>query len=446
VNEDRWLEDRVLLHDVLALLLSLWVADLLRGVVAEFVPLFKPQVPAGQFVHLLLIYVPTWTWGAQRVGLYRLRVLTGPLLELFRALLWAQAWGATAIAVILVAAQVRLNRSLIAMFLVASTGVLLAVKLLQRRWVRRHRGASLAIVIGEEANMATDIERLRGRSAERLDGTDAAALRERLRLGGVDEVVLGSELGPETQHALLEACQEAGIPALVRLERVELDLLRPGAEVVGTALYLTYQRPEPDRFSLLIKAVFDRVAALAAVVLLAPLLLVTAVLVKLTSAGPVFFVQQRGGLNGRPFRMLKFRTMRVGAEQERAGLLAANEMDGPVFKIARDPRVTSFGRFLRRTSIDELPQLLNVAAGHMSLVGPRPLPVIETRGLTGVHRRRLSVRPGLTCLWQISGRNDLPFEQWMALDLQYVDRWSLGLDLAILLRTVPALLGGRGAR
>jgi lipopolysaccharide/colanic/teichoic acid biosynthesis glycosyltransferase len=121
-------------------------------------------------------------------------------------------------------------------------------------------------------------------------------------------------------------------------------------------------------------------------------------------------------------------------------------MDGPVFKIARDPRVTSFGRFLRRTSIDELPQLLNVAAGHMSLVGPRPLPVIETRGLTGVHRRRLSVRPGLTCLWQISGRNDLPFEQWMALDLQYVDRWSLGLDLAILLRTVPALLGGRGAR
>jgi len=170
------------------------------------------------------------------------------------------------------------------------------------------------------------------------------------------------------------------------------------------------------------------------------------VAVKLTSRGPVLFIHERGGLHGRPFRMLKFRTMREGAEAERAALLAANEMDGPVFKIAADPRVTRLGRFLRRTSMDELPQLVNVVRGDMSLVGPRPLPVVETRALAGVHRRRLSVRPGITCLWQISGRSELGFREWMALDLQYVDHWSLGLDLAILLRTLPALVSRRGAR
>jgi hypothetical protein len=132
--------------------------------------------------------------------------------------------------------------------------------------------------------------------------------------------------------------------------------------------------------------------------------------------------------------MLKFRTMRVGADQERAALDGRNEMDGPVFKMRDDPRVTRLGRILRRTSLDELPQLFNVLAGQMSIVGPRPLPVDETRALTGRHRRRLSIRPGLTCLWQVSGRNDLTFAEWMALDLEYVDRWTLWLDVAILLR------------
>jgi len=161
---------------------------------------------------------------------------------------------------------------------------------------------------------------------------------------------------------------------------------------------------------------------------------------------PVLYVQRRSGLYGHPFPMLKFRTMRNGAEQEREALNGLNEMDGPVFKMRDDPRVTRLGRVLRRSSLDELPQLFNVLAGQMSIVGPRPLPVEETRALSGRHRRRLSIRPGLTCLWQVSGRSDLTFAEWMALDLEYVDRWTLWLDVAILLRTIPAIVSRRGAR
>jgi lipopolysaccharide/colanic/teichoic acid biosynthesis glycosyltransferase len=164
-----------------------------------------------------------------------------------------------------------------------------------------------------------------------------------------------------------------------------------------------------------------------------------------TLGSPVFFVQRRGGLNGHPFPMIKFRTMRPGAEMERDELLESNEQEGPVFKMAKDPRVTRLGRILRRTSLDELPQLFNVLAGQMSLAGPRPLPTREAEKLPGAARRRLSMKPGLTCLWQVNGRSTLSFAEWMRLDLEYVDRWSLTLDFAILLRTIPAVISGRGA-
>jgi len=157
------------------------------------------------------------------------------------------------------------------------------------------------------------------------------------------------------------------------------------------------------------------------------------------------FAQARAGLYGRPFRMLKFRTMRQGAEDEQGELLRSNEMSGPVFKLRDDPRVTRLGRFLRRTSLDELPQLLNVLTGSMSLVGPRPLPVSEQAAIRGWQRRRLTMKPGLTCLWQVAGRNDVDFVDWMLLDLQYIEQWSLWLDLLLLLKTLPVVLFGRGA-
>jgi lipopolysaccharide/colanic/teichoic acid biosynthesis glycosyltransferase len=184
-------------------------------------------------------------------------------------------------------------------------------------------------------------------------------------------------------------------------------------------------------------------------IVIAPLLLLTAILIKLTSDGPVFFVQRRIGLNKRTFDIYKFRTMGVDAELKLSELEHLNELSGPVFKIKNDPRITPLGRFLRKTSIDELPQLFNVLRGDMSLVGPRPLQLRDyelfTESGEDWQRCRFSVRPGITCLWQVNGRNSLPFQQWMELDLQYVRNWSLWLDLQILAKTVPAVLRGSGA-
>jgi len=183
--------------------------------------------------------------------------------------------------------------------------------------------------------------------------------------------------------------------------------------------------------------------------LLSPLFLVVAFLIKLTSpGGAVFFVQDRIGLRKRKIRVIKFRTMAPGAEQSLTALERYNEVSGPVFRIKNDPRVTCLGRFLRKTSIDELPQLFNVPKGDMSLVGPRPLPRRDYAGFSqDRHRRRFSVKPGITRLWQISGRGSpsLPFEKWMQMDLDYIDHWSWWLDFKILAQTIPAVINGRGA-
>jgi lipopolysaccharide/colanic/teichoic acid biosynthesis glycosyltransferase len=180
--------------------------------------------------------------------------------------------------------------------------------------------------------------------------------------------------------------------------------------------------------------------------LLAPLLIVVAIAIKLTSPGPILFLQERVGVNKRLFTIFKFRTMVPDAELLMSSLERKNEVSGPVFKIWNDPRVTPIGRFLRRSSIDELPQLFNTLKGDMSLVGPRPLPVRDYEGFNeDWQRRRFSVKPGITCLWQITGRSSISFDQWMLLDLKYMDEWSLWLDLKILARTVPAVMRGSGA-
>lgn len=198
----------------------------------------------------------------------------------------------------------------------------------------------------------------------------------------------------------------------------------------------------------MIKQFIDASGALFLLSVLGPtVMLPAAIILKLTSPGPVLFRQKRAGLNGRPFTMYKFRSMVTNAEQLKGELASLNEMSGPVFKVSNDPRVTKFGRVLRKYSLDEFPQLFNVFLGQMSLVGPRPLPVEEVSRFDDLaHRRRLSVKPGLTCLWQVGGRNEVSdFKEWVRLDLEYIDHWSLWLDFKILWWTIPVVLLGKGA-
>ncbi len=209
---------------------------------------------------------------------------------------------------------------------------------------------------------------------------------------------------------------------------------------------LTFSTTPGNEVRLAVRRMVDVVLSASLLVLLSPLMAAIAVAIPLASRGPVLFRQTRCGLHGRRFTFLKFRTMRPDADQLKASLQAFNEMDGPAFKMTNDPRVFPLGRFLRRTSLDELPQLWNILHGDMSFVGPRPSVVEEVEQYEPWQRRRLSMKPGLTCLWQVSGRSELTFDEWMRLDLEYIDNWSLWLDLKIALKTVPAVLLRRGAK
>jgi exopolysaccharide biosynthesis polyprenyl glycosylphosphotransferase len=195
----------------------------------------------------------------------------------------------------------------------------------------------------------------------------------------------------------------------------------------------------------MLKRLFDMLSSLVALIALSPLMISVAIAIKLTSRGAILFKQLRVGQHGKPFHMLKFRSMISNAEELKAKLMAQNEQTGPVFKMRRDPRITAVGRFIRKFSIDELPQLVNVLRGEMSVVGPRPPVPVEVAKYEAWQRRRLSVRPGLTCVWQVSGRNEISFEEWMYLDMQYIDHWSLGQDFQLILKTLPVVLTGRGA-
>jgi exopolysaccharide biosynthesis polyprenyl glycosylphosphotransferase len=243
---------------------------------------------------------------------------------------------------------------------------------------------------------------------------------------------------------VVSACAAAGIP-FTMLTDMFGDLLPPPRITRFDALAaMSFAPVHHSRPKLAVKRAVDLVGATVGLLLSAPVMALAALGIRLTSPGPILFRQTRCGLNGRPFQMLKLRTMHSGAETSLAALLALNEMDGPVFKLRCDPRVTPFGRFLRRFSLDELPQLWNVLRGDMSLVGPRPAMPAEVAQYETTVRRRLSMRPGLTCLWQVSGRNQIGFDEWVRLDLRYIDTWSLGNDVRILLKTVPAVLSGSG--
>jgi exopolysaccharide biosynthesis polyprenyl glycosylphosphotransferase len=264
----------------------------------------------------------------------------------------------------------------------------------------------------------------------------------------VDEVVIGLPMKScyHQSSLIVSLCEEQGI--IVRFLPDIFDLKR-GPEQggpVGDPAVVTIHVGQMTGFSIALKRLMDVALSSLVLLLFSPVFGLVALVIKKTSRGPVFFVQERVGLNKRRFRLYKFRTMVADAEKRIAELEHLNEVDGPAFKIKNDPRITPVGRFLRKTSIDELPQLLNVLKGDMSLVGPRPLPFRDYEGFdVDWHRRRFSVRPGITCLWQANGRSNVSFDHWMELDMQYIDEWSLGLDVKILVMTIPAVLRGSGA-
>jgi len=249
----------------------------------------------------------------------------------------------------------------------------------------------------------------------------------------------------------VEACELQGVEAWIAASFIRAQIARPEFDMVGAKPMLVLRSTPELSWELMFKAVFDRVAAVLAILFTSPIWVVAYLGVRLTSPGaPVFFSQMRAGRYGKPFRMWKFRTMVANAEEllNKTKEEHGNRMDGPVFKLDHDPRVFRFGAWLRGGSIDELPQLINVVLGDMSLVGPRPLPLYEVAAFSKMaHRRRLSVKPGITCEWQVGGRNQISsFEEWVELDLHYIDNWSLWLDFCILLKTIPAVLFGRGAK
>jgi len=463
--------------DLTSTLGALAAAYLVRS---ELLPRFFPErlTPLYPFTWYLVLVGPVvviWTGLLFLAGAYRSRRTSG--LKDEALLVGKIVLGGTVLLTILVYG-LRLDfisRPFLPLFAVLNTVFLVVERLTVRIVARRVRARGFnyrtVVIIGDTPrarSMARLIHdhpwwglRLLGVVRERPASSEAGTTAGGLPVLGsledfptiltslpVDEVILAVDRGDVDQlEDVFLMCEEMGVKTRLILDffphvfaKVELE------EFDGTPL-LTFSTTPAETGALLVKRVVDVGLALLLGIVCLPLAALLALLIKLTSHGPVLFRQVRCGLSGRPFTFYKLRTMTEDAEERLSEVAHLNEHEGPVFKSSHDPRVTPFGRFLRRFSLDEIPQLWNVLKGEMSLVGPRPPLPDEVARYEKWQRRRLSMKPGLTGLWQVSGRSDLPsFDQWMELDLAYIDNWSLTLDMKILLRTIPTVLSGKGAR
>ncbi len=266
-----------------------------------------------------------------------------------------------------------------------------------------------------------------------------------LKNNPIDEVVFAvTDKDTSYLHEALLICEEYGVKMSILPAFFSLRFADMRIEEVGDTNLISFSTQRSAPMQRALKQVIDTLASAVLLIVSSPLMAAIAVAVKLDSEGPVFFVQERCGLNGRVFRFLKFRSMHKDAEEHKGELRGYNDMSGPIFKMRNDPRVTRVGKWLRKYSLDELPQLINVLKGDMSLVGPRPPVPSEVERYERWQRRRLSVKPGITCRWQVSGRNGIDFKDWMKLDLKYIDSWSLKQDIGLLLKTIPAVIKGSG--
>lgn len=473
-SRQRSLGQLTLVIDALLIVASMPVAFAvhfgLRGLSGSFqgLPAFH------SYALLVYVTVPLWLVLARAFGLHVVFGRVWRRGELFFTLLRHHAVGLVGVATVLFVSNIVLNRSLVVVFLASTFSLMYLERAIIEAWLRYQHAKGRAqlrmLVVGDcseamrsfvVAAQAADLPaRVVGRLvADATEDPSQAPLGDVPTVGGladiervlhneaIDEVVFFAPVHrPELVPQPLAHCEMLGVRAAFHVPLDRLAFASPCVEQRMGRSFVVFDRTPRSPIALAVKQAVDVVAAACGVVGLAPIFVLTALAVVIAMGRPVFFSQERAGLFGRRFRMVKFRTMALDAEATKDALAARNELSGPVFKVTNDPRITRLGRVLRRTSLDELPQLFNVLAGDMSLVGPRPLPAKEQEKIVGWHRRRLSVKPGITGLWQVSGRSDIDFNEWMKLDLEYVDRWSLWLDLWILLRTIPAVLSGKGAR
>ncbi len=447
--------------DGILLALAFWLAHTLRFFGAEWFMFQKPIGPFAEFQWLLFIILPFGPIFLETQGFYG-----HPLQKSVRRSIAQLGHAAFWLGLVIAACAYFLklgvpSRAVMPLFAVLG-GTFLLVR--ERVTIARYRALAQREDLRERVILAgtpVDLRALRASlPAEQLqemlvvedfdiETQPLTALVEALHKHSVSRVIFaGGHSHLDRLQEAIGACEIEGVEAWLIADFIRTSIARPDFDVFGTRPVLVFRTTPELSVALTIKGAIDRVGALVLLVLTSWLMLLVAIAIRLTSPGPIVFRQMRAGKNGRPFTMYKFRSMETNAEMLHSELAAFNQMSGPVFKIEKDPRVTPIGRIVRKTSIDELPQLLNVLRGDMSLVGPRPLPIYEVEKFESpAQRRRLSMKPGLTCLWQVSGRNEVKsFDQWVRLDLEYIDNWSLLLDFKILLMTVPVVLFGRGAR
>lgn len=465
--------------DLLLMMFSFAVATLPqyhrvgRFTLTEF---FELRIKLGNLI-LFISFLVIWNLLFNVFGLYGSKRMASRWEEMWD-IARATTLGAVVIAVFGLAFRIWVvNRIFLVLFWLLTTSSVILTRTVIREalaYARRHgRDLRNMLVIGTNPRAMELVDRIQGKpelgyrilgfADQNWSGLEAAkkhalpvvsdleGLPAYMRHNVVDEVVLALPIRSFHTYAsqIAAACEQQGIIVRFLPNIFDLKEARHRTEEFDGDAIISHDTTITDAWGLAIKRIIDVVVSLTAIVVLAPVMLLVALMVKLSSDGPVFFVQKRLGLNKRMFNIYKFRTMVVDAEARLKDLEHLNEADGAVFKIKKDPRITLAGSFLRKASIDELPQLFNVLKGEMSLVGPRPLQVRDYE-LFETHcgdwqRKRFSVRPGITCLWQIMGRSSTTFDKWMELDLQYIRTWSLWLDLEILAKTLPAVLRGSGA-
>jgi exopolysaccharide biosynthesis polyprenyl glycosylphosphotransferase len=375
------------------------------------------------------------------------------LWKIFEALLWLG--GSVATCAIVFRLDIS-SPSILIWFPIISAGLLL----IKARVIYGYQHSHLARQNRTKAILASSSERISRFTDEQLTeveiveyidfrGQPVSDLVDAIHRHSVGRVLFPMADTTEMQQLqeAIAACEVEGVEAHLMIDFIGTSIARPTWDTLGAQPVLVFRSAPDASWTLVLKRAIDLIGSGFALLLLSPVFLIVAIAIRLTSPGPIFFAQLRGGEHGLPFKMYKFRSMYADAASRREELAPHNELNGPVFKITNDPRITPLGRWLRRYSIDELPQLINVFFGRMSLVGPRPIAVYEVAKFPEpAQRRRMSVKPGLTCLWQVNGRSQVTdFETWVKLDLEYIDNFSLWLDLKILLQTIPTVLLGRGA-